>query len=144
MVLLLSLPPSYTALVTTLSAPGEFKLDVIANGIMEYECQTAMLKTDIGSDQALYVAVKPRETPQERWSVQKHTCNQPGHFAPECTSAMATTNYSNVRNNTRRTAAPASGDHARKPRHRRGPKHKAKVVMEESEDGICILFWYRK
>ena len=60
MVLLLSLPPSYSALVTTLSAPGEFKLDVNVNGIMEYECRTTMSKTDIGSDQALYVAVKPR------------------------------------------------------------------------------------
>ena len=54
MVLLLSLPSSYTALVTTLSAPGEFKLGVIVNGIMEYECRTAMSKPDIGSDQALY------------------------------------------------------------------------------------------
>ena len=30
--------------------------------------------------------------------------------------------------------AQATGDHARKPRHCRGPKHKAKVAMEESED----------
>ena len=49
---------------------------------------------------------------------------------------MATANYSDVRGNVRVTAAlpPASGNHARKPRHRRGPKHKAKVAVEESED----------
>ena len=42
--------------------------------------------------------------------------------------------YSNVRNNARGTAAPASGDHARKPCHCQGPKHKAKIAVEESED----------
>ena len=61
MVLLLSLPPSFTALVTTLSAPSEFKLDVIVNGIME--CRVAMSKSDIGSDQALSVAAKLQGNP---------------------------------------------------------------------------------
>ena len=85
MVLLLSLPPSFTALVTTLSAPVEFKLDVIVNGIVGYECQTAMSKSDIGSDQALYVAAKLRGKPQKvgqyKHNYRCHTCNQPGHFA---------------------------------------------------------------
>ena len=79
MVLLLSLPPSYTTLVNTLSAPGEFKLDVIVNGIMEYECRTVMSKTDIGSEHALYVAVKPRGNPKKDGQYKNyyhcHTCN---------------------------------------------------------------------
>ena len=59
MVLLLSLPPSFTALVTNLLAPGEFKLDVIVNGIMEYECRVPMSKMDVRGDRVLYVAAKP-------------------------------------------------------------------------------------
>ena len=47
---------------------------------------------------------------------------------------MTTANYCNVRESVRVAAAPASGNHARKPRQRRGPKHKAKVAVEESED----------
>ena len=82
--------------------------------------------------------MKPRGNPKKDGQYKNyyrcHTCNQPGHFAWECTAETATANYSNARGNARGAAAQATGDHARKPRHRRGPKHKAKVVMEESED----------
>ena len=41
-----------------------------------------------------------------------------------------------MRSNVRAIAArpPAPGNHTRKPRHRRGPKHKARVTAEDSED----------
>ena len=70
-------------------------------GIMEYECRTAISKPDIGSDQALYVAVKPRGNPKKDGQYKNyyccHTCNQPGHFARECTAGTATVNYSNAK-----------------------------------------------
>ena len=120
MIMLLSLPPSYSTLVTRLAT--EIDMTKITNGILEFEYRTKCAEQD---DIALYGSVHAKS--QNKGGNHKsiypcYNCNKVGHFIHECKEP---------RNTTQINSRPPPRN--RRPRHR-GTKHEAKVVTHvESE-----------
>ena len=127
MIMLLSLPPSYSTLVTTLST--ELDMTKITNGILEFEYRTKSVEQ---YDIALYgSAHKPHNKGGNQKSIFPcFNCNKTGHFGRDCKEP---------RNSAQMNSRP-------QPRNRRPPQrgvksHKAKIVTEtnysHSEFAFC-------
>ena len=132
MVLLLSLPPSYDALVTILAK--ELEMASVVSGILEHEARTGGGSRQ--NDRALFVSTQGR-TNQGTTSLC-YNCNKPGHFSHECTAPKA----SNESSHPCQPNVPPRGGRRPCHHHRRAPKHRAKVAttdsgMEDSEFAFC-------
>ena len=116
-VMLLSLPTSYSTLVTTLAT--ELDMTKITNGILEFEYRTKSVEQD---DIALYGSAHKSHNKggNHKSNFPCYNCNKLGHFSRDCKEPRNPTQMNN-------RPQPRS---QRRPRHRGMKYHKAKLVTE--------------
>ena len=117
MIMLLSLPTSYSTLVTILAT--ELDMTKITNGILDFEYRTKSTEQD---DIDLYGSAHKSHNKggNHKSNFPCYNCNKLGHFSRDCQEP---------RNPTPMNNRPQPRSH-RRPRHRGMKYHKAKLVTE--------------
>ena len=133
MVLLLSLPTSYSSLVTSLGInTDKLKLEEVHSAILELRLQGQV--SVVGNDAALVGATG--RTDNSKSTYRCYSCNNFGHIARDCPKSSGShTSHTSQRSNSRACGSCFRGH---RPNQNRNTQHRAKVASQPEREFVFM------